>query len=107
MKGKLIGGILFCFAFAAYGQDAAYSFKGHLDQALILKIENDCKSITGVKSAKVRYKEDSERGEILIDLIDLDNNRTEGSNQVYSPIDIKALLVSNGLEPLDYRSINQ
>lgn len=72
-----------------------------------MKIENDCNSIIGVQSAKVRYKEDLERGEILFDLVELDENKTEGSNQEFSPVAIKTLLIENGLEPLDYRTINK
>lgn len=107
MKRKLITGLLVFYAFTSYGQDAAYSFKGHLDQGTLSKLENDCRLIVGVKSAKVRYKEDSERGEILFDLVELGETRTEGSNQDFSPVDIKTLIIESGLEPLDYRTINK
>lgn len=107
MKSYILTISLLSFVFSSKAQSCSYSFNGALSIENKLEIERQLISIPGIKAGKVRYKEDLQRGEILIDLMELDENRTEGSNQEYSPVNIKSLLIQSGLEPLDYRTFNQ
>lgn len=90
----------------AYSQDFSYSFDGQLDQASISKLESDCSNITTIRSTKVKYKEDSQKGEIILFLAVHENPRTELDNQ-FNPTDIKKILIDSGLAPGEFRQLKK
>ena len=105
---KKIISLTFFLAFftTAYSQDFSYSFDGQLDQASINKLENDCSQITAIRSTKVKYKEDSQKGEILLFLVVNENHRAELDNQ-FQPTDIKKILIDSGLVPGEFRQLKK
>ena len=101
---KTLLAILFCAsASLLFSQDYSYSFKGNLtadkESSLVTKIS----SAEGVEYCKVRYKPDSEKGEIIL-TIEKKEIRSE-DQEVFSPAAIKAILLEHQLEPIDFHSI--
>ena len=91
----------------SYSQTFSYTFKGGLNASVIEQIEKDCTKINSVSVTKLKYKEDSERGEIIIVLKDNQKSlRPEADNQ-FSPIDIKRIILDNNLSPLTFRKISE
>ena len=104
---KLISLTFFLALFStAYSQDFSYSFDGQLDQASINKLESDCVNITTISSAKVKYKEDAQKGEIILFLVVNENTRSELDDQ-FSPTDIKKILINSGLAPGEFRQLKK
>lgn len=64
---------------------------------------NDLNKIEGIQNFELKYKSDSNRGEILFSL----NPATEeGENDLdFSPLSIKELFIQLGLTPLDFRQL--
>ena len=90
----------------AYSQDFSYSFDGQLDQTSINKLESDCANITTIRSAKVKFKEDAQKGEIILFLLVNENSRAELDDQ-FSPIAIKKILIDSGLTPGEFRQLKK
>lgn len=91
---------------SAYSQDFSYSFDGQLDQASINKLESDCSKISTIRSAKVKYKEDSKKGEIILFLVENKNQRAELDDQ-FNPTDLKKILIESGLAPGEFRQVKK
>ncbi|MEJ6615598.1 MAG: hypothetical protein QNL61_01675, partial [Crocinitomicaceae bacterium] len=85
----------------AYCQDFSYSFEGQLDQSSINKLEQNCANMVSVQSTKVKYKEDSQKGEIMIFLVIRENQRAEADNQ-FNATDIKKIIIDSGLTPGEF-----
>lgn len=98
----LFGSLL---AFTAFGQTYSYSFEGNLNQNTLNQIQKSGIQLNQVEEFKVRYKEDSNRGEILIVLDKQSTARAESDNQ-FNVVDVKAILLNHGLSPLNYRKLN-
>ena len=94
------------FFTTAYSQDFSYSFNGQLDQASINKLEGDCLQFEAIHSAKVKYKEDSQKGEIMLFLEVKENQRAEADGQ-FNVTDIKKLLIDSGLTPGEFRQLKK
>ena len=59
-----------------------------------------------VATAKVKYKEDSERGELIICLQrGVQTLRAEADGQ-FSAVDVKSILLNAQLSPLEFRRLN-
>ncbi|MBL1280515.1 MAG: hypothetical protein COA33_009595 [Fluviicola sp.] len=101
--------LLLCLFFASisYSQSYVYSFEGTLDSSSIPDLERICENIQSVHSVKIKYKEDSEMGEIFITLDESEKNRTGEQEALFSPVDFKAFLISNNLTPLDFRELKK
>lgn len=86
-----------------YSQNFAYSFQGNLtveqQNSLLKKILD----LPLVSSCEMKYKTDSERGEILFNIKEKET-RSEGSDE-FSPVQIKSLFIEQELEPLEFRMI--
>lgn len=93
------------FAFTAYGQTYSYSFEGNLNQNSIEEIQKSGVQLNQVEQFKVRYKEDSERGEVLIVLTKESERRAEEDNQ-FNVVEVKSLLINHGLSPLNFIKLN-
>lgn len=102
---KLISLTFFLVAFAsAFAQDYSYSFSGTLDQQSLDLLERNCAQVTEISSAKVKYKAEAQKGEILLFVAIKANQRAEADGQ-FAPADIKQVILAAGLTPGDFRSI--
>ena len=91
----------------SYSQTFTYTFSGGLNASKIEQIEKECAKINSVSIAKLKYKEDSEKGELIIVLKENQKSlRPEADNQ-FSPIDIKRIMIDNSLSPLSFRKISE
>ena len=98
---------LFLLLFStAYAQNYSYSFDGELDQSAITKIENKCSEFESVTSTKIKYKEDAQKGEIIIFLVKKEGQRAEEDNQ-FKATDIKKILINSGLTPGEFRTLKK
>ena len=84
-------------------QTYAYSFKGELTEGQSQSISEAIRETKSVLSVELRYKPEKEMGEFIFSVDPMENN---GENDhPFSPVDIKAILISNQLEPLEFRQI--
>jgi hypothetical protein len=84
-------------------QDYSYSFSGKISEEQQQKIIASIENTPGVESCKMKYKNDSERGELLIEEKEV-TERSEDQS-LFSPTTIKSILIESNLQPLDFRSI--
>jgi len=103
MKRLLTIGAFLFISLSSLAQDYSYSFNGELSnpEELLKELE----AIPQLINTKIKYKEDSKRGEIWFDL-KTSKSRTDTRDE-FSPVSIKTLLLSNGLEPLTFKSRTQ
>ena len=81
-------------------QNYAYSFSGALTTEQIAQIENRCSEQPEVTYAKLKYKLDSQKGEVILFV---EPNISAGERNVgFSAADIKQVLQSFGLTPIDF-----
>ena len=106
MKKLLLVTFFLALFSTAFSQNISYSFEGQLDQSSINKLEKDCANMLTVQSAKVKYKEDSQKGEIIIVLIVKEGQRAEEDNQ-FKATDIKRILIDSGLTPGEFRKLQK
>ncbi|OFZ06972.1 MAG: hypothetical protein A3D92_11075 [Bacteroidetes bacterium RIFCSPHIGHO2_02_FULL_44_7] len=98
---------LFCH-FVSHAQSATYGFIGKISLEERQSLETKAQDLPGILSIKCRYKEDSERGELLIDLPEAGKStRAEDDAQTFSPADLKQLLLEFHLTPVDYILLNK
>lgn len=95
----------FC-AFTSYGQTYSYSFNGNLSNESVILLNEAGLKMNQIEEFKIRYKEDSHRGEVLIVIDPSSEQRAEADNQ-FSTIELKSLLIEFGLEPISFHKINQ
>lgn len=104
MKIRLLIASIAC-AFFSYGQTYNYTFEGSLSPENLAHFEQELNEARHVRSAKVRYKADLHRGEILLITEEKDENfRAEGYEE-FQPVTIKGILLKYGLSPIDFRTI--
>jgi len=86
--------------YCSVAQDYIYYFEGTLNQQEISSIETELASIIGVASAKVKMKDETNHGEIFIALLP----RPERSEKetLFSPVDVKKLLLNHQLTPIQF-----
>ncbi len=96
--------ITLLFSLNGFSQTYSYGFKGALDQEQHKTLEAYCQSLDYVDWIKINYKEDSKKGEIIIQLADMREERAENDSD-FSPIDVKRKLTELGLEPLSFVEI--
>jgi len=97
---------VFCH-FVSLGQRASYGFTGKISLEERLSLEAKALEIPGIRSIKCRYKEDSERGELILELHEADKGqRAEDDIQPFSPVNLKQLLLEFNLTPVDYILLN-
>lgn len=83
-----------------FSQNYAYSFSGSLTPEQIVQIEERCSEKPEVTSAKLKYKLDSQKGELIL-FVEPNNSANEG-NVGFSAAHIKQVLQSFGLAPIDF-----
>lgn len=93
--------------FVSFGQSASYGFTGKISLEERESLEIRAGKIPGILSIKCKYKEDSERGELIIELHEVDKNkRAEEDLPQFSPVDLKRLLLEFNLTPVDFILLN-
>lgn len=102
MKNIFYLTLLLLFSSTVYSQNYSYSFEGELNQTTLLEIEKRCLDMKEVSSAKVKYKEDVQKGEILIELFVDDKKRAEADDR-FKAVDIKRILLDLNLNPGEFR----
>lgn len=103
MRNLFASLIFFFFYLQGFSQSYAYSFKGNLNESQQQIVIQEIKKIQGIKTVELRYKMDSERGEILFSIEIMDS---EGENEIeFSPLSIKEILIEKGLSPIDFRQL--
>lgn len=103
---KIFSLTLFLLLFsAAFSQNYSYSFDGELNQSTLSEIESKCLKFEFVSSAKIRYKEDTQKGELLIHLIIKGDKRAESDGQ-FKATDIKQIFLDSNLNPGEFRKLN-
>ena len=101
--------ILICLlatSIIGYSQTFSYTFTGKLSVEQLSNIESKCSQLNRVASAKIKYKEDRERGELLIVLVKSDQPQRAEADDQFSAIDVKHLLLNEQLSPLNFRKLN-
>lgn len=96
--------LFICFSTTLlFSQNYSYSFQGKLspenESILLDKIE----AVEGVEYCKLRYKSDSERGEIILSTMKKDVRSED--QEVFTPAAIKVILVELELQPIEFRTI--
>lgn len=105
MKANIILIIGLLFSCNSYSQTFVYTFEGKLDPFSITNLESKCSEIDNVYRSKIKYKEESNKGELYI-TIDKSEKILKGEEQNdFSPKALKAFLISNNLSPLSFRKL--
>ena len=91
----------------SFSQTFVYSFSGKLNPSKILNLEKQCENIVSIEKAKFKYKEDSERGELILILKENQKSLRAEADDQFSPIDIKKIMLDNNLSPISFRKISE
>ena len=98
----LLGLLSYSFS---YSQTYVYTFEGDLELSSISFMEKECSTFQSIASVKIKYKEDSKKGEFYITLNEDEKNRRAESDFHFSPVDVKSYMISHNLSPLTFRQI--
>lgn len=101
---NLLALLFFCFIFfQGISQSFAYSFEGILSNTKQEEFILEIKKIQAFQSIELRYKSDSQRGEILFSI---EKSDAIGENEIdFSPVQLKEIYLRFGLSPLDFRQL--
>ncbi len=91
---------LFCLTLStlSFSQEElySYSFSGDIDSAFVKELEKESMKIEGVTSVKAKYKVEKKMGELLIYT---KKDESKKDPFIFSPAEIKAIILRNGLKP--------
>lgn len=105
MKANIILILGLLFSCNSYSQTFVYTFEGELNPFSITSLEKKCSEIDFVSRTKIKYKENSKKGQMYITL-DANQQNLKGEEQNdFSPIALKTFLISNNLSPLSFRKL--
>lgn len=107
MKNVFVVTIGLLFSVVMFAQDYSYSFSGNLDISQISNYEKECLKFNQVESVKIKYKADSQKGEVIIITKDIPKDQSRQGMELFSPIDIKKFLISKGLTPINFKEIKK
>ncbi|MCR9172978.1 MAG: hypothetical protein NXI10_10815 [bacterium] len=93
--------MVFCVQLA-YGQTYGYSYEGSLDITQKQQFELECAELPHVISCKMRHKDEKGQGEIIIQV---EKTERQDQDNPFTPVDVKALLLSYGLKPTNFIEI--
>lgn len=88
-----------------YSQTYSYSFEGSIDPSDVSAYEKECTRFDLVEIVKIKYKPDSKKGELIVQLEDQSHLPKSESNKQFNPIVLKKFLLSKGLSPLYFKEI--
>lgn len=98
--------LLLCFLVIfglSHSQTYSYAFEGQLNTEQMNALELKCNEHPTIESSKVYYKEDYQKGEIIIRVANRGSIETE---EQFNPVTIKSLLLEYQLTPQQYRKLN-
>lgn len=105
MLKPIITIVFFSLASFCFGQNYRYTFEGELDQNSLKKVEKDITALNLSEKVTIHYKPEKKAGEIL--LIGLSEAVRGDNTSTKSPVDIKTILISNGLIPGDFNELGK
>ena len=76
-----------------------YSFQGKLNSQSISDLENKLATLQFVTMAKIKYKADSQKGEVFLQT--KERTSTSESDEGFNLVELKKLLISNNLTPIE------
>ncbi len=76
-----------------------YSFQGQLTSQSISDLENKLAALQFVTMAKIKYKADSQKGEVFLQT--KERTSTSESDEGFNLVELKKLLISNNLTPIE------
>ena len=85
----------------------SYGFEGELDVAKISQYEKECSSFQQVAEVKIKYKSDSKRGEMIIQIQKINKEDRREDSPQFQPVQIKKFLLEKGLTPLNFKEIKK
>ncbi|HIP35745.1 MAG TPA: hypothetical protein EYG85_02710 [Crocinitomix sp.] len=89
----------------AYSKTYSYSFEGVIELNEITNFEKECAKIKFIKKVKIKYKPDSQKGEIIIITEDFPKGQRQEGKDSFQPTEVKKFILSKGLTPLNFREI--
>lgn len=92
---------------SAQSQTYSYSFSGDLNPQNITAYEKECMTFDRVQTVKIKYKTDSQKGEVIIVVKPYPKGTKMEGKQQFKPTDIKSFLISKGLSPMQFREIKK
>lgn len=104
MKKSLLFLFLVFLNFWGFSQQYAYSFEGKLSEDNKRILVEKCEKLKNVDWIKLKYKEDGAKGELIIQCTKL-VQRAE-FEEGFSPIEIKREFIAIGVEPKEFRKLN-
>ena len=99
----LCGAFLYLSTLVVCAQSYSYGFEGEVNDNQVDRLLTDIENIEGVIEVKIRYKSESNRGEILLYTKEPDIN----AEDEFSPIHVKRILLNYKLSPLEFVQISK
>lgn len=81
-----------------------YTFNGELLPELKTELEGKILKLEFVSEAKIKYKPDSQKGEIILKVSDYIKS-SEGDNRGFSVVELKKLILSYNITPLEFTNV--
>jgi hypothetical protein len=103
MKSFLLAALMLFSINELNAQTFAYSFSGSLSQSESEKFRAEVLKIPSILTFELKTKPDLNKGEIILSVDPMDN-RGE-TDHPFSPADLKAILITYSLEPIEFRQI--
>jgi hypothetical protein len=98
--------IVFFFVFTCcFGQTYRYTFSGNLDSESLVKLEKELIAVKFSDKVTILYKAEKMTGEIL--LFGTSEVSVGDNNPTQSPVEIKAVLIANGLVPGEFNELKK
>jgi hypothetical protein len=85
----------------------SYSFSGKMDISQISNYEKECLKFNQVLSVKIKYKVDSQKGEVIIITKEIPKDKSRQGMELFTPTDIKNFLISKGLTPMTFKELKK
>ena len=82
-------------------KNCRYTFNGELSSQTKTEIENNVAKLQFVTSAKIKYKADSKAGELILS-VEEKQKTTEGEETGFNIFELKQLLLSYNITPLEF-----
>jgi hypothetical protein len=98
--------IVFFFVFTScFGQTYRYTFSGNLDGESLVKLEKELIAVKFSDKVTIHYKAEIKAGEVI--LFGSSEDSIGDNNPVQSPVEIKSVLIANGLVPGEFNELNK
>lgn len=105
MLRPLLSTVFLTLVSSCFGQNYRFTFDGNLDNEGLKKVENEITALHLSDKITIHYKPEKKAGEILLfgftEAVSGDNTSSK------TPIEIKTILISNGLIPGDFNELRK